>query len=179
MNTTLRYAFHEARIIVLVLCLALLAVLLMARTAEAEDGSSVPPVVGVNEQRALLSSSFSTPQGMGGVTGVRIDDAALQPAEVSIAAGTTVVWRNTSNYGVRVHFPKGSLVISCKAPRGFIVSPQGSATAEIPGGRTATLCFIAPRLYSYEVSYLGASSNNGNVDLVQQTFIGTIEVLEK
>jgi hypothetical protein len=83
---------------------------------------------------------------------VELTTAGPEPRRLVLLPGTTVIWKNVSKNPVQVHFIGKAVSTTCKDPRGFAVGGKGvySSSPIAPGG-IASLCFLEPELYVYEV----------------------------
>jgi len=78
--------------------------------------------------------------------------AGLNPKEVTIKAGTTVIWFNESGSLAEVQFTDKQVTLACKSPTHFAVDEQGSYISDkIPRGAVASLCFVQKGTYNYVV----------------------------
>lgn len=77
----------------------------------------------------------------------------LKPAEISSGKGTTVIWLNHSINDIRILFKGGDQVtISCVNPTNFSLQKDGTFQSDvIPYGGTASICFVEPGEYKYQV----------------------------
>lgn len=82
---------------------------------------------------------------------VNVRDAGLSKPEVTINAGDTIVWANSSAAYVTVFFSGGKEVqLACAAPTRFYLAPDDTYTSGvIPPGAVASLCFAEPGVYQY------------------------------
>ena len=88
---------------------------------------------------------------------VNVTDAGLSKADVTIDAGDTVVWANSSGAHVTVFFSGGKEVqLACAAPTRFYLAPDDTySSGVIPPGAVASLCFAEPGVYQYFVAGTG------------------------
>lgn len=76
--------------------------------------------------------------------------AGISPAEVSVKAGTTVIWMNDARAMVQLQFEGKQVTMACKSPVNFIIDEQGSFISNlIPQGSVASLCFVEKGTYNY------------------------------
>lgn len=76
----------------------------------------------------------------------------IDPAEVTIKPGTTVVWINRSKALVEIHFEGKQVTKACKRPVHFVVDEKGSFISnKIPNGAVANLCVIEKGEFNYVV----------------------------
>lgn len=98
---------------------------------------------------------------------VRIDENGLQQGAIAVAPGTTVVWINTGSEPVVLHFTNKAVSITCKAPRRFSITEKGIYQSEVLArGEIASLCFLEPNDYQYEVEYLTVDGQRSTGDTV-------------
>lgn len=76
--------------------------------------------------------------------------AGISPAEVTVKAGTTVIWMNDARAMVQLQFEGQQVTMACKSPVNFIIDEQGSFISNlIPQGSVASLCFVEKGTYNY------------------------------
>ena len=76
----------------------------------------------------------------------------IEPSTVHVKKGHTVVWLNTDEEPVVISFSE-KLGIVCSPIINFYADPSGAyKTQSIPRGGTASLCFIRPGTYEFEVT---------------------------
>lgn len=76
--------------------------------------------------------------------------AGITPAEVTVKAGTTVIWMNDARAMVQLQFEGQQVTMACKSPVNFIIDEQGSFISNlIPQGSVASLCFVEKGTYTY------------------------------
>ena len=76
--------------------------------------------------------------------------AGISPADVTVKAGTTVIWMNDSRAMVQLQFEGQQVTMACKSPVNFIIDDQGSFISNlIPQGSVASLCFVEKGTYNY------------------------------
>jgi len=77
--------------------------------------------------------------------------------EVTINAGDTVVWANSSPSHITIFFSGGKEVqLACAAPTRFYLAPDDTYTSGVfPPGAVASLCFAEPGVYQYFVAGAG------------------------
>ena len=76
--------------------------------------------------------------------------SGISPAEVTVKAGTTVIWMNDSRAMVQLQFEGQQVTMACKSPVNFIIDDQGSFISNlIPQGSVASLCFVEKGTYNY------------------------------
>jgi len=82
---------------------------------------------------------------------VAVRDAGLSNEEVTINAGDTIVWANSSSAYVTVFFSGGKEVqLACASPTRFYLAPDDTSTSGVvPPGAVASLCFAEPGVYQY------------------------------
>ncbi len=101
----------------------------------------------------------------------------INPREVSIERGTTVIWINESEAMVELQFEGKQVTIACKSPVHFIVDDKGSFISDrIPTGSVASLCFVEKGEYNYVMRkvFLSPSKLDGRPNVKE--FKGTIVV---
>lgn len=103
---------------------------------------------------------------------VELRDDGPYPKRVVLQPGTTVIWKNVGSSAVQVNFIGKAISTTCKAPRGFSIGGKGVYTSSpiAPGG-IASLCFLEPELYVYEVrapvAKTGRNESTGIVGAIQ------------
>ena len=76
--------------------------------------------------------------------------SGLNPAELTVTPGTTVVWVNDARTTVEIQFLDKQVTVACKSPVHFIVDESGAFVSDkVPQGSVASLCFIEPGEYEY------------------------------
>ena len=76
--------------------------------------------------------------------------AGISPADVTVQAGTTVIWMNDARAMVQLQFEGQQVTMACKSPVNFIVDDKGSFISNlIPQGSVASLCFVEKGTYDY------------------------------
>ena len=83
---------------------------------------------------------------------INITESSIAPKRLVLYPGATVIWKNIGTVPVQVHFIGKAISTTCKAPRGFSIGGKGvySSSPIAPGG-IASLCFLEPELYVYEI----------------------------
>ena len=100
----------------------------------------------------LVSVSHAQPASYGESVGVILTKTGLSPSPLRIRPGATVSWVNRSNTSYRIFFPYLAVSASCKAPRGFKIERTGIRESKLLApGKVASLCFLNPGRYRYEV----------------------------
>ncbi len=76
--------------------------------------------------------------------------SGMSPADVTVKAGTTVIWMNDARAMVQLQFQGQQVTMACKSPVNFVVDEQGSFISNlIPQGSVASLCFVEKGTYEY------------------------------
>gem|GEM_PF-339984 len=76
--------------------------------------------------------------------------AGISPSDVTVQAGTTVIWMNDARAMVQLQFEGQQVTMACKSPVNFIVDDKGSFVSNlIPQGSVASLCFVEKGTYDY------------------------------
>lgn len=76
--------------------------------------------------------------------------AGISPSDVTVKAGTTVIWMNDSRAPVQLQFQGQQVTMACKSPVNFVVDESGSFISNlIPQGSVASLCFVEKGTYDY------------------------------
>ena len=76
--------------------------------------------------------------------------AGISPANVTVKAGTTVIWMNDARIMVQLQFQGQQVTMACKSPVNFVIDEQGSFISNlIPQGSVASLCFVEKGTYEY------------------------------
>ena len=104
----------------------------------------------------------------------------IQPRRLRVRPGTTIAWINRAEGPVVVQFTGKAVSTTCKAPRGFTVGNAGVYVSnEIPPGEVASLCFLEPELYVYEISYVSAeASESAGNSTDTRLLVGSIQVVK-
>jgi len=78
--------------------------------------------------------------------------AGLDPKNVTVKAGTTVIWINETGSVAEIQFIDKQVTLACKSPTHFVVDSDGSFISDkIVSGAVASLCFIQRGAYKYVV----------------------------
>ncbi len=108
---------------------------------------------------------------------VQIGTANVEPGNLRVVPGATIVWRNTAEKIVRVRFTKNAISTSCQTPRKFNLGVKGIFESEpIPSGDIASICLLEPNIYTYDIDYLKPGSKPGKFEKTGETASGKIEV---
>ncbi len=76
--------------------------------------------------------------------------SGMSPADVTVKAGTTVIWINDARAMVLLQFQGQQVTMACKSPVNFVIDEQGSFISNlIPQGSVASLCFVEKGTYEY------------------------------
>jgi len=76
--------------------------------------------------------------------------AGINPGELTIERGTTVIWINESSSIVELQFEGKQVTMACKSPVHFIIDDKGSFISDrIPIGSVASMCFVEKGEFSY------------------------------
>ncbi len=128
-------------------------------------------VILVFGSQGLFAQPLEAP-GFGKSIIVRIEPRGVFPPELSISAGTTVIWLNGTQGHVTVVFSQGSdVAVRCQAPTRFFLAPDGTYTSNTyPPGAVASLACLQPGDYRYFIS--GALTGGDGAD----AGLGTITV---
>lgn len=79
--------------------------------------------------------------------------AGINPEELTVDRGTTVIWINESASSVHMQFEGKQVTMACKSPVHFVVDENGSFISDrIPAGSVASLCFVEKGEYNYVMS---------------------------
>jgi plastocyanin len=74
----------------------------------------------------------------------------INPSEITIKPGTTVIWMNDSRAAVELQFQGKQVTMACKSPVHFVVDENGSFISDrIPQGSVASLCFVEKGEFPY------------------------------
>lgn len=81
----------------------------------------------------------------------------IEPKDIRIDDGSTVIWFNMGDEDIRVNFKEGKLCVAgTDAPSRFDLTQCEYMTTWVPPGATASLRFIQSGTYSYEVIWKDA-----------------------
>ncbi len=144
-----------------------------------------------NQRRPLLSLSlflipfaFVEAQATSGQTpvSVRVTGDDLEPGNVNVRSGTTVIWVNRTAQPMRIRFLKGVSVL-CDEPRGFPQENDGvHSSVEVNAGQVLSLCVLEPKKYFYEIDLLKTAEAEAESKIapqrseVEKTLYGSLEV---
>ena len=111
---------------------------------------------------------------------ITVGDRHLEPSRVQVSPGTTIVWVNRSAEDILVRFTGKAVSTTCKAPRGFQVGTTGVYVSQrISHGEVASLCFLEPELYVYEVSFMPANLSEDDPNKpIPQLVLGSVHVVK-
>jgi len=78
--------------------------------------------------------------------------SGINPKEVTIQPGTTVIWINDSRSLAEIQFTDKEVTLACKSPTHFVLDQEGAFVSnKIPEGTVASLCFVQKGEYEYIV----------------------------
>jgi plastocyanin len=118
------------------LVLAMGAMLFAVTSAQAQNEKIVPEMKGTSHQVIRLNYTFG-----------------VDPAKVTVAKGTTVIWMNSGRSNANIKFTGKQVTMACKSPVHFVVDEAGSFTSnDIPPGAVASLCFVEKGMFDYTVT---------------------------
>lgn len=88
---------------------------------------------------------------MPGHTVIRINQInGLDPKQVTVKQGTTVIWMNHTDSLAEIQFTGKAVTVACKSPTHFIVDENGSFVSDrIPPSSVASLCFVEKGTFNY------------------------------
>ena len=103
--------------------------------------------------------------------------SGINPAELTVDRGTTVIWINESESSVHMQFEGQQVTLACKSPVHFIVDEDGSFISDrIPAGSVASLCFVEKGEYHYVMRKILLSSPDLAAGQDKDNFKGRIIV---
>ncbi len=74
----------------------------------------------------------------------------LQPTNLTVKPGTTVIWVNHSRDPIEILFLDRKVTLACGSPINFFIGKDGAyESAKIPFGGTASLCFLEKGRFDY------------------------------
>jgi plastocyanin len=118
------------------LLLAMGGMLFAVTSAQAQNEKIVPEMKGTSHQVIRLNYTFG-----------------VDPAKVTLAQGTTVIWMNSGRSNAKIKFTGKQVTLACKSPVHFVVDEAGSFTSnDIPPGAVASLCFVEKGAFDYTVT---------------------------
>jgi plastocyanin len=118
------------------LLLAMAGMLFAVTSVQAQNEKIVPEMQGTGHQVIRLNYTFG-----------------VDPAKVTIARGTTVIWMNSGRSNAKIKFTGKQVTMACKSPVHFLVDEAGSFTSnDIPPGAVASLCFVEKGAFDYTVT---------------------------
>jgi plastocyanin len=92
--------------------------------------------------------------------------SGINPAEVTVKTGTTVIWFNDSMAAMEIQFTSKKVTMACQNPIQFTVDEEGAFISNrIPIGAVASLCFIEKGEYSYMARRASASTRAAPKDV--------------
>lgn len=102
----------------------------------------------------------------------------LKPATISSSKGTTVIWLNHSINDLRILFKGGDQVtLSCINPQNFSLQKNGTFQSDvILYGGTASLCFVEPGEYKYQVLQVSGPEKRDPKELSEYAREGVITI---
>lgn len=96
---------------------------------------------------------------LGHIVNIQIHDGMIEPGDINVPSGTTVVWLNRAGVPVKVRFMQQTVGTTCKAPLSFRETWGGALTSSSLGnGEAASVCLLEPNRYTYEVDGVTAAS---------------------
>ena len=100
----------------------------------------------------------------------------INPAELKVKAGTTVVWVNDARDQLELKFEGKQVTLACKSPVHFLIDEDGSFISDrIPQDSVASLCFVEKGEFNYVLRKVGGGGNTMTRDNVKE-FKGKIIV---
>lgn len=118
------------------LLLAMGGMLFAVTSVQAQSEKIVPEMKGTSHRVLRLNYTFG-----------------VDPAKVTIARGTTVIWMNSGRSNAKIKFTGKQVTLACKSPVHFVVDEAGSFTSnDIPPGAVASLCFVEKGTFDYTVT---------------------------
>lgn len=85
----------------------------------------------------------------------------INPAELTVKPGTTVVWVNDSRAQLELKFEGKQVTLACKSPVHFIVDEDGSFISDrIPQDSVASLCFVEKGEFNYVLRKVPTGGNS-------------------
>ncbi len=113
---------------------AIFALCVFSTAARAEDEKKIQPELDIKAHQ-LIRLHY-----IGGIS----------PADLTVKAGTTVIWMNDSRAPVQLQFQGKQVTMACKSPVNFVIDELGSFISNlIPQGSVASLCFVEKGSYDY------------------------------
>ena len=90
----------------------------------------------------------------------------IQPVNAQANQGDTIAWLNMGPGPVTIKFIT-NIGLACAAPTNFYADIFGNyETSAIPPGGTASICFILPGEYTYEVRRLSEKSAEKPLEII-------------
>jgi len=90
----------------------------------------------------------------------------IQPAELIVKPGTTVVWVNDSRAQLELQFQGKQVTMACKSPVHFLIDDEGSFISDrIPPDSVASLCFVEKGEFTYVLRKVGSSAYTSRSDV--------------
>ena len=100
----------------------------------------------------------------------------ISPAELTVKAGTTVVWVNDARDQLELKFEGKQVTLACKSPVHFIIDEDGSFLSDrIPQDSVASLCFVEKGTFNYVLRKVPSAGATDSRDSVKE-FKGKIIV---
>jgi plastocyanin len=79
-------------------------------------------------------------------------ERGIEPREVTVAKGTTVVWINNSDTRLQLKFTGQQVSLACAAPVNFSMDENNVfISTGIPLGGVASLCFVEKGEFKYQL----------------------------
>jgi len=129
--------------------------------AEDKDKGKIVPRMNIKEVKIIRVNAVS----------------GINPAELTVDRGTTVIWINESESSVHMQFEGKQVTLACKSPVHFVEDEQGSFISDrIPAGSVASLCFVEKGEYHYVMRKVLLSSPDLAAGQDKDNFKGRIIV---
>jgi hypothetical protein len=106
---------------------------------------------------------------------IRISDS-IDPATTRVAVGHSAIWQNRRAEDIKIVIKARGLATFCREPDGFVLGVDGITTSKrLKPGEIASLCFLEPREYGYQVERAEGGSLSDKAGLPLQ---GLVQVFE-
>ena len=100
----------------------------------------------------------------------------ISPAELTVKAGTTVVWVNDARDQLELKFEGKQVTLACKSPVHFVIDEDGSFISDrIPQDSVASLCFVEKGEFNYVLRKVSSGGTTGTRENIKE-FKGKIIV---
>jgi plastocyanin len=127
-------SMNALKLIIIVAAAMLFSLANVSAGIEDKDKGKIVPAMNIKEVKIIRVNAI----------------AGVNPAELTIERGTTVIWINESESSVEMQFEGKQVTMACKNPVHFVVDEKGFFKSDrIPAGSVASMCFVEKGEFNY------------------------------